>query len=83
MNMSAFCPPPIVHLKNTKNILCILKIAISKSSKKCYWLRLTNFVGQAMQLELSKCKTSTISRTSRDYHNTNIKHYLKAFHKGS
>ena len=42
-NTSTFCAPPIVHLKNTKNVLCVLKIAISKSSKKCYRLRFTNF----------------------------------------
>jgi len=42
-NTSTFCPPPIVHLKDTKNVMCISKIAISKSSKKCYRLRFTNF----------------------------------------
>ena len=61
---STFEPPCIVHFKNTKNVRCILKTTISKSTKKrqaigyVRQLALSPKVVQAMQLELSKFNTS-------------------------
>jgi len=76
---------PLLYILKTQKMYCAFrKYPFQNQAKSVIgYVSLTSKVGEAMQLELSKCKTSTISRTSRDYHNTNIDYYLKAFHKGS
>jgi len=61
---SAFVPPCVVHFKNTKNVLYILKQPFQNQPKsvKGYVRKhaLSPKVGQTMQLELSKCNTSAV-----------------------